>query len=36
MAVNVKNKTLYSIRFSRENKRKVVKLIKENKEYITV
>lgn len=36
MNVNVKNKTLYSIRFSRENKREVVKQIKQNKEYITI
>jgi hypothetical protein len=32
--VNVKNKTVYSMQFSRNNKRAVVKSIKNNKEYI--
>ena len=34
--VNVRNKTFYSVKFSRNNKRNVVKQIKSGKEYITI
>ncbi len=34
--VNVKNKTIYSIKFSRANKRRINSLLKEGKEYIVL